>query len=228
MVVENEVLPYLQWLWRGDGAAFADGEGAIVRSGIIVLTLFVLALVGGFIVSLVRNGPVKAGEQTYRTLVGGVGDLLRFSPRRVFALAGLANKEALRRRVWVALVVFALVLLASSWFLGGNYREPAPLYISLVTGWASLLVLLTALLTAAFSLPNDIKQKTIYTGPAGSSLPRLIRRPVERRSRAVFSDLLFCPSTRWAISDWTLVLMRLMGDFLRELIGTVAPANLPT
>lgn len=163
MVVENEVLPYLQWLVRGDGAAFADGEGAIVRFGIIALTLFVIAVVGGFIVSLIRNGPVKAGEQTYRTLVGGVGDLLRFSPSKVGALAWLAIKESLRRRVWVALVVFGLVLLASSWFLGANYREPAPLYISLVTGWASLLVLLTALLTAAFSLPNDIKQKTIYT-----------------------------------------------------------------
>lgn len=163
MVVENEVLPYWQWLWRGEGAALADGEGAIVRFGIIVLTLFVLALVGGFIVSLIRNGPVKAGELTYRTLVGGVGDLLRISPRRVGALAWLAIKESLRRRVWVALVVFGLILLSSSWFLGANFREPAPLYISLVTGWASLLVLLTALLTAAFSLPNDIKQKTIYT-----------------------------------------------------------------
>lgn len=163
MVVENEVLPYLQWLWRGDGAAFVDGEGAIAQFGIVGLTVFVLALVGGFFVSLVRHGPVRAGEITYRTLVGGVSDLVRISPRRVAALASLAVKESLRRRVWVALVVFALVLLFAGWYLGSDNREPARLYLSFVTNAASYLLLLLSLVLAAFSLPGDIKNKTLYT-----------------------------------------------------------------
>jgi ABC-type transport system involved in multi-copper enzyme maturation permease subunit len=163
MVVENEVLPYLQWLWRGDGAAFVDGRGALVQFGIVALTVFVLALVGGFVVSLVRHGPVRAGEITYRTLVGGFGDLFRFSPQRIGALASLAIKESLRRRVWVALVVFAMILLFASWYLGTNNREPARLYLSFVTTATSYLMLLLSLGLAAFSLPNDIKQKTIYT-----------------------------------------------------------------
>src|SRR5262245_4148476 len=46
--------------------------------------------------------------------------------------------------------------------------------------------------------------------PAGSSPPRLIRRPVLRRSRLPTSPL-FCPaSTRWASNDETFVLIRLI------------------
>lgn len=163
MVVENEVLPYLEWLWKGEGASFADGQGAIAHFGIIALTLFVLALVGGFLVSLVRHGPVRAGELTYRTLVGGFGDLTRLSFRRIGALAGLAVKESIRRRVFVALVVFGMILLFASWYLGTDNREPARLYLSFVTTATSYLLLLLSLLLAAFSLPNDIKNKTIYT-----------------------------------------------------------------
>ncbi|TWT96014.1 ABC-2 family transporter protein [Botrimarina colliarenosi] len=163
MVVENEVLPYLQWLWRGDGASFVDGKGALVQFAIIALTIFVLGLVGGFLVALVRQGPVRAGEITYRTLVGGFGDLFRLSFRRIAALASLAIKESLRRRVWVALVVFAMILLFASWYLGVNNREPARLYLSFVTAATSYLMLLLSLVLAAFSLPTDIKNKTLYT-----------------------------------------------------------------
>lgn len=163
MVVENEVLPYLQWLWRGDGPAFIDGQGAIFQFAIIALTLFVLSLVGGFVVSLVRNGPVRAGEIAYKTLAGGLFDLTRLSPRRIWALAWLAIKESLRRRVWVALVVFAMILLFASWYLGSDNLEPARLYTSFVTTATTYLLLLLSLVLAAFSLPSDIKQKTIYT-----------------------------------------------------------------
>jgi magnesium-transporting ATPase (P-type) len=163
MVVENEVLPYLQWLWRGDAPAFVDAKGALAQFGIIALTVFVLALVGGFVVSVVRNGPVRAGEIAYRTLFGGASDLMRLSPRRVGALASLAIKESLRRRVWVSLVVFGLILLFASWYLGTNNREPARLYLSFVTTATSYLILLLSLVLAAFSLPADMKQKTLYT-----------------------------------------------------------------
>ncbi|MEN0109669.1 MAG: hypothetical protein AAF805_02995 [Planctomycetota bacterium] len=163
MVVENEVLPFLQWLLRGAGESFADGEGAIVRLLVIAATLLVVSIVGGFVISLVRNGPVRAGETTYRTLVGGFADLTRLSPRRIGALAGLAIKESLRRRVAVALVVFAMILLFASWYLRTDNLEPARLYLSFVLTATTYLVLLLALLLAAFSLPGDIKQKTIYT-----------------------------------------------------------------
>ncbi|TWT90563.1 ABC-2 family transporter protein [Pseudobythopirellula maris] len=163
MVVEEDILPYLTWLLRGDGASLAEGQGALVGYAIIVVVLAVLALVLGFLVSLVRHGPVKAGELTYRTLVGGVSDLLRLSWRRVTALAALAMKEAFRRRVLVSLVVFALILLFASWYLKTDKPEPAKLYLSFVLTATNYLVLLLSLLLAAFSLPTDFKSKTIYT-----------------------------------------------------------------
>ncbi|MGL4512006.1 MAG: hypothetical protein ACRCT8_02875 [Lacipirellulaceae bacterium] len=163
MVVENELLPYLTWLLRGEGASLADGQGALVRFVIVAFTIFLVALVGGFIVSLVRYGPMRAGEIAYRTLVDGVGDLSRLSPRRVGALASLAVKESLRRRVLVALVVFGLILLFASWYLKTDNLQPARLYLSFVMTATSYLVLLLSLVLAAFSLPSDFKSKTIYT-----------------------------------------------------------------
>ena len=163
MVVEKEILPYLTWLLRGSGETFADGQGAIVLFVLIVFTLFLLSLVGGFLVSLVRHGPMRAGENTYRTLVEGTQGLLRISPRRVGALARLAFKESLRRRVWVALVVFGLILMFAAWFLQTDHQEPARLYLSFVLTATTYLILLLSLLLAAFSLPNDFKNRTIYT-----------------------------------------------------------------
>ena len=72
-------------------------------------------------------------------------------------------KEAWRRRVIVALVVFFVILLFASWFLQTDHQDPAKLYISFVLTATTYLVLGIALLLSAFSLPNDFKTKTIYT-----------------------------------------------------------------
>ena len=72
-------------------------------------------------------------------------------------------KEAWRRRVVVALVVFFIILVFASWFLKKNHQDPAKLYISFVLTATTYLVLGIALLLSAFSLPNDFKTKTIYT-----------------------------------------------------------------
>ena len=79
------------------------------------------------------------------------------------AIAWLAVKESLRRRVWVALVVFGMILLFAAWFLKTDNLEPARLYLSFVLTATTYLILLLSLLLASFSLPNDFKSKTIYT-----------------------------------------------------------------
>lgn len=157
MVLEKELLPYSEW-FVGSGL-----ESALVRFGLTVLAISVLALVIGFLVTMVRYGPLKAGDITYQLVTNGFKELWRISPRRVFALAGLAVKEALRRRVLVALVIFGLVLLFAGWFLKTDNREPAKLYLSFVLTATTYLTLLIALLLSAFSLPADFKNRTIYT-----------------------------------------------------------------
>lgn len=159
MVLEKEVLPYLTWLLGGPGQEL----GALFRFLIIALVLAVLMLLVGFLTALVRYGPLKAGDTTYRVVVNGFSELFRISPRRIWALARLAIKESIRRRVAVALVVYALILLFAGWFLQTSYREPGKLFFSFVLTATTYLVLFIALIVSAFSLPNDFKSKTLYT-----------------------------------------------------------------
>lgn len=159
MVLEEELLPYLTWLLYGG----ESGIGALPRFAITVFVAALVALVVGLLVLLVRHGPLKAGDMVYRAVASGVAELAHLSPRRIWALARLAVQEAIRRRVWVALVIFVLILLFASWFLNTNHQEPAKLYLSFVLTATTYLVLMIALLMSAFSLPGEFKSKTIYT-----------------------------------------------------------------
>jgi hypothetical protein len=156
MVLEKELLPYWTWLLGGPSAA-------LPQFLITVLVLAFVGLVGGFLIAMVRHGPLKAGDITYHVVVNGLAELARTSPRRVWVLARLAVKESSRRRVAVALVIFLLILLFAAWFLKTSYQEPGKLYLSFVLTATTYLVLLIALLLSAFSLPAEFNSKTIYT-----------------------------------------------------------------
>lgn len=158
MVLEKQYPPYLEWLF-----ALGISPGAFW----IWLITMVLVIIGGlfiaWIFSSIRYGPLKAGDMIFRTLVGLTGDLLRISPRRVFALARLAVQESIRRRVLAGFIVFVVILLFAGWFLNPGKSDPAQLYLSFVLSSTSYLILFMALVLSAFSLPTDIQNKTIYT-----------------------------------------------------------------
>ena len=105
MVLEEQILPYFQWFFGAEGVA-----GALPRYFMIAAAVGFLALVIGYLISAARYGLVRGGDVVYRTVSSGFRELSQTSPRRVWALAQLAIKEARRRRVEVALVVFQLVL----------------------------------------------------------------------------------------------------------------------
>ena len=158
MVLEKAPLDFLTWLLGGSGQI-----GALPRFLATAIVLTVLAVLIGYLIGLVRYGPLRAGDLIYRVLSTGAAELPRTSPRRIWAIARLAVKESFRRRVVVALIVFFLILLFAGWFLQTGYQQPAKLLFSFVLTAATYLVLLIALLLSAFSLPNDFKSKTIYT-----------------------------------------------------------------
>src|SRR5262245_63135213 len=164
MVLENPLLPYLTWLigypWT-DAHAFLDS--ALFRFVLTMAVLSVIALLVGFLIALVRHGPLKAGDITYNVVVNGFRELIHTSPRRVWAIARLSIKESIRRRVIVALAIYIVILLFAGWFLQTGYREPGKLFFRVVLTASTYLVLMIALLVSAFSLPNDFKSKTIYT-----------------------------------------------------------------
>ncbi|MEM9351812.1 MAG: ABC transporter permease [Planctomycetota bacterium] len=159
MVLEEEILPYLQWLTGGPEGSI----GAIPWFFVIVFALLVLGLLLGFAISAARHGPLGGGDRVYRTLTAGFREMTHLSGRRIWALARLAIKEALRRRVVVALIVFLVILLFASWFLKADHKDPTKLYMSFVLTATTYLMLGIALVLSAFSLPTDFKTKTIYT-----------------------------------------------------------------
>ena len=159
MVIEHEFPRFFDWLFTSPG----DGWPAIVVwLGIVAVVAAAGVLVSAFL-GIISRGP-QAGLRTVgQRLAEGTLDLFRLSPRRILAMSILAVQEALRRRVWVALVVFLLILTFAGWFLKPSVQEPAKLYLSVVLTATSYLVLAVALFLSAFSLPNDFKANTIYT-----------------------------------------------------------------
>lgn len=150
--IESEPIPFADWIWP-----------ALLFFVQMAAILGIVALVGGFLIAAFRYGPLNAGDVTFRMIKNGLRDLFSISPRRVFALAWLAVQESLRRRVLVGFGIFLLILLFAGWFLDTRTNDPARLYLSFVLTATTYLVLLMALFLSVFSLPADIKNKTIYT-----------------------------------------------------------------
>lgn len=151
---------YYQWLMRPESFL----ESALLQGTVLILLAIVLSLVIGYIVSAARYGPGEgfyAVARATRDLI--VRDLPSTSPRRIFALARLAFKEAIRRKVLFVVGLFVVLLLIAGWFLNTNSDDPARLYISFVLTATNYLILALALFISAFSIPADIKEKTIYT-----------------------------------------------------------------
>jgi len=86
-----------------------------------------------------------------------------FAWQRVWAIAWLAIKESLRRRVLFIFLVFLVILMFAGWFLDQEATDTTAVYLAFVLSMSTYLILLLALFLSAFSLPNDIKNKTIYT-----------------------------------------------------------------
>ncbi len=98
-------------------------------------------------------------------------DLGRLRPRRVIALARLSIREGLSRWVGWLFVPLVLVVLFGDWFLPGSGEARLQAYILLLYHAMTPLLLVTAVLLAAFSIPNDLRLQTVAT---------VVTKPVER------------------------------------------------
>ena len=137
--------------------------GALKQFVVATIVVLLIGLFISYLYSLFRHGPVEAFYVVAGAVFGGVVDLWSTSIRRILAIARLAVQEAIRKRVIVVFAVFVLLLLFGGWFLDVESTHPARLYLSFVLTASSYLVLGLAMFLSAFSLPNDIKARTIYT-----------------------------------------------------------------
>ncbi|MFT5299730.1 MAG: hypothetical protein ACI814_000503, partial [Mariniblastus sp.] len=154
MVVDPEkFLPFQTWLVQN-----------LPTFGLILLAAVVLGVLFGYIVATFRHGPFEAFYTVAQVISQAIPDFMFTSPRRVFAIARLAIKEALRRKViLVTFAIFAASLLFGGWFMDNGSENPDQIYVNFVLWGTQLLILLMGMLISAFSLPDDIKNKTIYT-----------------------------------------------------------------
>ncbi|MGH7222844.1 MAG: ABC transporter permease, partial [Gemmataceae bacterium] len=150
-----------------------------------LVTAFVGYLVGGvaYLVFLAaKNTSLPSRIASIALTVGGAGALiaadlpfvvslsaLRF--RRIWALTKLTFKEAIRNRVLYGFSALLLVFLFGSWFIPHKPEDQVRSYVGVVYWVMKILLLLAAIVLAAFSIPNDIRHQTIHT---------IITKPVER------------------------------------------------
>ena len=116
-----------------------------------------------WLVSILVSGPLAGTRQCGRAVAGIASDIARISPRRVFALAWLAVRESLRRRVVVVFVVFVVLILFAALFIKKDSLHPGQLYIQVVLNFTIYLSMLFALVLSALSLPADIRDRTLHT-----------------------------------------------------------------
>ncbi len=178
MTIENPIAPFWEWLlgsnefwseWSKNGfvkateAITPDQVGALFTWLLTMGVLAIAALIFGLLILSIRYGVGEGFKRTFQIAGSGIVDLLKTSPRRTLAMAGLAIREAIRRRTLIAFAVFVVLLLFAGWFLDPQNPEPAKQYLTFVLQATSYLVLLMVLFLSAFSLPQDLKNKTLHT-----------------------------------------------------------------
>jgi hypothetical protein len=152
MVLEKEIPVFLDWIWWS----------ALTWVGVLVL-LAIVVIAFSWLFAIISRGPVRGTVSVFNAFVATFVDIFCMSPRRITALAWLAVKESIRKRVVVGMAVFIVVLMMAGWFLDPASTNPGRLYLSFVMTATSYLVLLLALFLSVFSLPGDMKTKTLHT-----------------------------------------------------------------
>jgi hypothetical protein len=146
-----------------------DSDGVLQLGALLLVLLIAVALLGAslfiaYLRMIIVQGPGEGFYAVAKSVANAVTkDFPNTSWRRIGAMTKLAILESLRRRVLIVFFVFALLLLFAGWFLDPASDHPARLYISFVLTSTERLMLAMAILLSTFSLPNDIKNRTIYT-----------------------------------------------------------------
>ena len=132
-------------------------------SSVVALVTFV---VGDYILML---SGICAVATVLAPVVWSVWARMRFG--RIWAIALLSWKEAVRGRVVWVFGAMALVFLFADWFVPYKPEDQVRNYVRMVYWSLTPLFLLTAGLLGAFSIPTDVRNNSIHT---------IVTKPVEK------------------------------------------------
>jgi len=133
-----------------------------------------------------------------------VKDLFKVRGRRLFALAKLGFKEAVRSKLlWLGLLILPMFMFRNVWMAGVRPADEFRTLISISALVITVLVLFTALILSSFSIPNDIKNLTIHT---------VVTKPVERFEVVLGRFLGYLGLTTIALSAMTAVSLVLINS----------------
>jgi hypothetical protein len=136
--------------------------------GAVLLLVLVATFFASFGYGL--KGPVYWFWQ----IVGAIRDVSEISLKRIWALAMLTAREAIRRKALLVFGVFALLFMFGSWFLstGGEKADiEIEWHVVFVFTAISWLVLPVVLMLACWGIPEDIKARSMHT---------VVTKPVRR------------------------------------------------
>ena len=155
----------------------------------------ILAIVLGiaFLLCIVLHGSKGVGL-FFREIWEAINDILRVSPRRVWAITSLTMKESIRRKTLLVIVVFGICFLFAGWFLSssrestdvsltaesGTSIDSINVYVSFVLTAISYLILPAVFILACWTIPDDIKIRSMHT---------VVTKPV-RRIEVLFGRVL--------------------------------------
>src|SRR5690606_27727948 len=89
----------------------------------IVAAVLAFSIVVALLIGLITGG-LTGARRVAAGLTGGVFDLVRISPGRVYAIAQLTFREAVRRKALYVFGVFALLFMFAGWFLADAGQRP--------------------------------------------------------------------------------------------------------
>lgn len=142
-------------VWERAGWGAPTAQAGEARTGGVLLAL------GYFVAGFLLTG----------VLLPVFANLRRLSGRRIWALARLSIKEAVRSRTLWGFSFVLLVFLFASWFIHVKAEHQVSTYVGVVFFVMTVLMLLIAGLLSSLSIPADLKRQTIHT---------IVTKPVER------------------------------------------------
>lgn len=169
----------------GLSARLFVGAAVLSVACYLILGLLLLGSAAGFGAD---DAPLAEGFQltplqdTFLTLAGAcalaavtlpilLALVTRVRGRRIWALARLSLKEAVRSRVVLVFGAMAVIFLFAHWFVPYKAEDQVRNYVRVVYWSLAPLFLMIASLLGAFSIPTDVKSQSIHT---------IVTKPVER------------------------------------------------